>query len=296
MCVAPQMGWSNGEACMKRRQLIRNVGAGVLGAFGLGLTAQWQQAQAQSSGSVVVQWLGHTCFYFVGDGRRILVNPFRTLGCTAGYRVPQVESDLVLISSRLLDEGDLTNVPGNPRLLDEGRDYRFGDFLIQGTAVAHDREGGRRFGENIIWKWTQGGVNIVHMGGAAAPIGINEQILIGRPDVLFVPVGNGPKAYGPEEAVAAVRTLSPKLVIPTHYRTDAADDTNCDLVPLEDFLTLMSGAQISRGGGDRLTIRPANLPTSGMKVQTFSYRFTPPAPDPSATPAEATEADPSVEE
>ncbi|MEO0536393.1 MAG: MBL fold metallo-hydrolase [Cyanobacteria bacterium P01_A01_bin.123] len=254
---------------MKRRQFIQHTGAGLLGAMGIGLASQWQAAQAQSSGSVVIQWLGHTCFYFTGDGRRILVNPFRPIGCTAGYRIPRAEADLVLISSRLLDEGDLTNVPGNPRLLDEGRDYRFGDFLIQGTAVPHDREGGRRFGENIIWKWTQGGLDIVHMGGAAAPIGINEQILIGRPDVMLVPVGNGPKAYTPEDAVAAVQSLNPRLVIPTHYRTTAADEETCDLVPVDEFLNLMQGSQVSRGNGARLTLSRANLPDSGIKVQLF---------------------------
>lgn len=257
---------------MKRRQFIRNTGAGVLGAMGVGLAAQWQTAQAQSSGSVAIQWLGHTCFYFTGDGRRILVNPFRPIGCTAGYRIPQAEADLVLISSRLLDEGDLSNIPGNPRLLDEGRDYRFGEFLIQGTTVPHDREGGRRFGENVIWKWTQGGLNIVHMGGAAAPIGINEQILIGRPDVMLVPVGNGPKAYTPEDAVDAVRTLNPRLVIPTHYLTSGAAEDACDLVSVDEFLSLMQGTQVSQGTGTRLTLSPASLPESGMRIQLFGYQ------------------------
>jgi len=49
------------------------------------------------------QWLGHT-FLFT-DAREDPSKMFRTLGCTAKYRPPNVAADLVLISSQLLDEG-----------------------------------------------------------------------------------------------------------------------------------------------------------------------------------------------
>jgi len=64
---------------MKRRQLMRYVGAGVLGTLGTTLASQFKSAEAQSaSGTLTVKWLGHTCFLFTGGGMRILVNPFRT--------------------------------------------------------------------------------------------------------------------------------------------------------------------------------------------------------------------------
>ena len=59
------------------------------------------------------------------------------------------------------------------------------------------------------------------------PLSLEHKILLGRPDILLVPVGGGPKAYTPEEAAEAIRELTPKVVIPTHYRTEAAD-ANCD--------------------------------------------------------------------
>ena len=99
---------------MKRRQLIRYAGAGVIAAVGTAWASGRQPYQAQtSSGSVTVKWLGHSSFLFTGNGVRVLVNPFQALGCTAGYRPPQVEADLVLISSRLLDEGAATGLPNN---------------------------------------------------------------------------------------------------------------------------------------------------------------------------------------
>ena len=258
---------------MKRRKLVRYAGASFLATLGLGLVSHQQTLQAQTSGSLSVQWLGHTCFLFSGGGRRILVNPFRPIGCTAGYRPPQVSADLIMISSRLFDEGSLEGLPGNPRLLAQPGEYDLNNMRVQGINTDHDREGGRRFGANVVWSWNQAGINIVHLGGIAGPIELDQQILIGRPDLLLAPVGGGAKAYSPEEAAEAVRTLNPKMVIPTHYRTQAADSEACDIVALEEFLALMQGTQISRLGGDTLTVSPSSLPANSMKIQVLSYRF-----------------------
>jgi L-ascorbate metabolism protein UlaG (beta-lactamase superfamily) len=258
---------------MKRRDFMRYVGASGLAIAGLGVLSSQQPAPAQSADGVTIRWLGHTCFLFTGGGRRILVNPFRPIGCTAGYRSPDVETDLVMISSRLLDEGVTETLPGDPRLLDEPGIYEFQGMQVQGIRMAHDDLEGRRFGNNVAWRWNQSGVNLLHLGGAAAPITVEQQILMGRPDVLLVPVGNGPKAFTPEEAKGAVEQLNPKIVIPTHYRTDAADAATCDILPVDDFLALMEGTPVSQIGADAITIRPVDLPDAGPLIRVLSYRF-----------------------
>lgn len=258
---------------MKRRQLIRYAQVGLLTGLGTGLASRFQSYQAQTSGPLLIQSLGHTCFLFTGSGQRILVNPFRTLGCTAKYRQPKVTADLVLISSRLLDEGVVETLPGRPKLLLESGIYQPSGLQIQGIRTDHDRAGGRRFGDNIAWRWTQAGINILHLGGAAAPITLEQRILMGQPDVLLVPVGGSAKAYTPEEAKAAVQTLNPKLVIPTHYRTSAAAADACDLVSLDAFLTTMSGTPVRRTQSDSISLRPADLPQNGLAIQTLSYKF-----------------------
>lgn len=253
---------------MKRRQLVQYAGAGLLAGLGLSLVDR-EPVQAQSSG-VNIQYLGHTCFLFTGDNRRILVNPFRPIGCTAGYRAPQVAADIVMISSRLLDEGAVEGLPGSPRILFESGVYNLDNLQIQGIAMDHDDEGGRRFGTNVAWRWTQGGVNILHLGGAATPITTEQRILLGRPDVLLVPVGNGPKAFTPEEAQGAVQTLNPRLVIPTQYRTEAADPATCDILPLDNFLALMSGIPVQTVGNS-ITVAAGGLPeTTQIRVMTYA--------------------------
>jgi len=258
---------------MKRRQLMRYAGASLLAAVGTTWASGFQSYRSQTGGSLSMQWLGHTCFLFAGNNQRILVNPFRTLGCTAKYRSPKLPSDVVLISSQLFDEGSVEGLPGNPKIIYEPGAYEYNGIKYQGIRTNHDRLGGRQFGTNTAWRWTQAGINILHLGGAAAPIELEQKILMGRPDVLLIPVGGGAKAYTPQEAKQAIQTLNPKLVIPTHYRTQAADTDSCDIVSLDEFLQLMDGMTVLRANSDTFTLSSADLPANGTAIKVFSYKF-----------------------
>ncbi|MDY6786405.1 MAG: MBL fold metallo-hydrolase [Cyanobacteriota bacterium] len=257
---------------MKRRQFIRYGGASLLATAGTLVPSVGQRALGQSRGALTVTALGHTCFLFSGGGVRVLVNPFRALGCTKGYSAPRVEADLVLISSQLFDEGATENLPGNPQILFEAGAFEVGDLQFQGIESERDRALGRKFSNNVAWRWTQAGVQILHMGGAAAPVDIEEQFLLGSPDLAFIPVGGGPKAYGPQEAMQAVRALRPKMVIPTHYRTQAADANACDLVGIEEFLQLAGNLSVSRVGGNRMSVSPGNFNGEETAIRVFNYR------------------------
>jgi L-ascorbate metabolism protein UlaG (beta-lactamase superfamily) len=247
---------------MQRRKILRYAGAGLLSAWGTGWLAERGQAQP---GGIAVQALGHTCFLISGGGQRVLVNPFKSIGCTAGLPAPKVAADLVMISSQLLDEGFVEILPGNPRLLYEPGAYQVGNMKIQGVNTDHDRVGGKRFGKNVAWRWIQGGLEILHLGGLAAPITLEQKILMGTPDVVFVPVGGGAKAYTPEEAKDALKVLNPKIVIPMHYKTKAAQG-QCDLVGLDPFLNLMTGTPVRRMGRSTAISRN-DLPKEGMVIQ-----------------------------
>ncbi|MGD1948776.1 MAG: MBL fold metallo-hydrolase [Leptolyngbyaceae cyanobacterium] len=252
---------------MKRRQLLRNASAAFVGTLGLGIASNWQAYQAQT-GTLRITALGHMCFQFSGGGKTILTNPFTPIGCTEGQAAPTLAgSDLVLVSSRLFDEGFIPE-DATVNYLDEPGAYEIDGLSVQGVGMPHDREGGRRFGTNTAWLWSQVGIKVVHLGGAAAPIDLEDKILIGRPDILLVPVGGGPKAYNPTEAVAAVQSLQPKVVIPTQYLTSAAN-SSCELVAVDEFLELMSGTPIERVGSV-LSLQSGSLPASGMQIKVLS--------------------------
>lgn len=255
---------------MKRRKLIRYATDGALAAIGAGLWTQMgKPVRAQTSG-VSVQWLGHMCFAFTGSGTTILVNPFESIGCTAGYPSPQAAADYVLISSYLLDEGSTGGLPGNPEILDKTGSYTLGNVKIEGIASDHDLIGGFQFGTNVMWKWSQGGLSIVHLGGAAAPITDEQKILLGRPDILFVPVGGGPKAYGPEQARDAIASLNPKIVVPTQYYTSAADERACDLEGVDAFTNIMGNDFSVQRVGNSITLGPGNL-SNDKQIKIFSF-------------------------
>mgnify|MGYP002475314135 CR=1 FL=1 len=244
---------------MKRRQLIRYLQMGAIATTVTGLAGRGL-AQSPTQGRLEIEFLGHTSFRFTGGGRRVLTNPFRPGGCTAGYPAPNVEdTDVVLVSSFLLDEGDIENVPESKLLFESGI-FQLQGMRFEGIPIAHDRLNGRRFGTNMMWRWQQGGLNVVHLGGAAAPISNEQRILLGRPDIALIPVGGGDKAYNPEEAKAAINRLNPRIVIPTHYRTRAADDDTCDIQPLDDFLAIMEGTPIRQQADNRIVLTPNDLP------------------------------------
>jgi L-ascorbate metabolism protein UlaG (beta-lactamase superfamily) len=252
---------------IRRRQFLRYAQGGLIASLGTGLINHWQSSRVEAAESLTIQALGHTCFLISGSGVRVLVNPFRPMGCTAKYPAPKVAADLVLISSRQLDEGVVEGLPGHPKLLFEPGPYRANGLQFQGIRTLHDRQNGFRFGLNVVWKWRQGGLNLVHLGGIASPLNIEQKILLGTPDVLFIPVGGTDETYTPVEAKAAIALLQPRLVIPTHYKTAAADAETCTLQPVSDFLTTMAGASIRQGGVKTLSLSAGSLPTKGPVIQ-----------------------------
>ncbi len=259
-------------SAMKRRQLIRTAGAGILATVGTLLSKDHPPAIAQSTNSLKVEWLGHSAFLFSGSGVRVLANPFRTIGCTKGYRLPKVSADIVLISSQLWDEGAAEGLPGNPKVLFEPGDYEISGLKIQGVGAPHDRQGGRRFWQNVAWRWRQGGIRIVHMGGAASPITQEQKILFGSPDLALIPVGGGAKNYDPQEAKAAMTVLNPRIMVPTQYLTAAADKNSCDLDPVKAFIDQLQDINVSFLQGNQLILRPQDLPKSGTLVRVFNER------------------------
>jgi len=87
--------------------------------------------------------------------------------------------------------------------------------------------------------------------------------------VVILPVGGGPKAYTPELAKQAIETLQPKLVIPSHYRTAAADEDACDLAGVEEFTKLLEPGSVETLNGNQMTLTPNSLPEQ-MQVKIMS--------------------------
>lgn len=270
---------------MKRRQLLQYTSTAILTAIATTFTSNKMPLLAQTNNNGVnIQWLGHTCFLITGNGLRILINPYRPLGCTQGYNAPRPQADLVLISSQLLDEGAAENLPNNPEILFEPGDYQINNLDFDGVLIPHENDPnyinngvGRKYMPNVAWVWNQSNLKLLHLGGAGANISANDKIFFANPDILFIPVGSPSdnedykKGYQPQQAINIIKELRPKIVFPTHYKTSAANES-CPLVNLDEFLNLATQNNISHQkiNSNSLSISKSNLPSQGTMIRVLS--------------------------
>lgn len=202
-------------------------------------------------GGVTITSYGHSALLVQGGGKRVLLNPFKAVGCAAGLAEPRLQADVILANSRLLDEGAPV---ASGRFLSKPGSYRVGGLQFEGLANPHDRLGGRRFGQATIWRWQQGGLELAHLGSTAGPLNPSDQVLLGRPDVLIIGVGGGAKVYSGQEAAEIVRQLRPRRVIPVQTLS-GRQPSECDITSVEPFLQAMAGTPVQRNGSS-ITLTP----------------------------------------
>ncbi len=188
---------------------------------------------------LTLQSFGHSQFLIEGEGKSILINPFKAIGCASNLEESNnIKKDFILASSRLADEG---YNPDNDLMFVEPGTYEFNNLILNGIPIAHDRLNGRRYGNATVWTWDQSNFKIVHMGGAAGPINFEDQILINRPDILFISIGGGIKSYSGNEAADIVNIIKPKIVIPVHYQKVRKIIDGCQFTNEDQFVENITG-------------------------------------------------------
>ena len=194
-------------------------------------------AAALADGVTITSY-GHSALLINGGGASVLVNPFKAVACAVGLKEPRIKADVILASSLLLDEGAPV---AKGRFLASPGGYSIKGLRFEGFAAPHDRLGGRRFGNGVIWRWQQGGLDFAHLGGTAATLQPEDKVLLGRPDVLILGIGGGAKVYDGVEAAAVVKQLNPKVVIPVQYVRSGEPPAECDQTGAKDFLEALPG-------------------------------------------------------
>ena len=187
---------------------------------------------------LILKSFGHSQFLIKGNGKSILINPFKAVGCASQFRESlNIKKDLILASSRLADEGFN---PNNDLMFVEPGTYEYNDLIFNGISIPHDRLNGRRYGNATVWTWNQSDFKIVHMGGAAGDITFEDQIIINRPDILFISIGGGIKSYTGKEALNIIEILNPKIIVPVHFLNAKKNIDNCDFSNEDKFLENIS--------------------------------------------------------
>ncbi len=216
----------------------------------------------EGKGVVKLTWLGHAMFLLeVGDGRRLVTDPF---DAQVGYPVPEVSADIVLVSHDHFDHNNVSAIKGNPRVIKEPGETEVSGIVIRGFLSHHDPKGGSERGPNIVYRFTMGGMDFVHVGdlGHLPDQGLAEKI--SGADVLLVPVG-GTFTIDDQEAEQLVRMIKPRLVIPMHFRNDACA---FPIKTVEPFLQRFD--RVERAGKGPLYLSREALPDT-MTVVLLDY-------------------------
>ncbi len=196
-----------------------------------------------------VQWYGQSAFRLADDHKAVFADPFHLPGpevTARGFRfaypaIRDVTADLLLITHEHFDHNAADAVGGSPQVIRSTAGV-LDSPLGKVTAVAaeHDAAAGTERGPNTIFVLTLGGLRVCHFGDfGQTALRPEQRRAIGPVDLLLLPVGGGP-TIGADAAMQLVRQLSPRWVVPMHYRTPAIGF----LEPADAFLTQF--AQVHR--------------------------------------------------
>lgn len=202
-----------------------------------------------------ITWLGHSCFRFKGKEATLVTDPFDpSHPGLPGW--PQPAAQVVTISHNHPGHNNAGGVAGGPRVLSGPGEYEVAGVYIQGFASFHDAEGGQRLGRNTIFLIELDGVRLCHLGDLGHPLSPQQVEGLQPVDVLLVPIGGG-TSLGAAAAAQMVRQLEPRLVIPMHYKAEAA-------APLDSFAQEMGLKP--QPPVPRLSVTQANLPAESRMV------------------------------
>jgi L-ascorbate metabolism protein UlaG (beta-lactamase superfamily) len=178
-----------------------------------------------------LEWYGQSAFRLTDGATTVFIDPFDdvTLLHERGLRwdypaITDVTADLLLVTHEHLDHNGVEAIAGDPVTIRStaGRlDSPIGEVLA--VAAEHDDAAGTERGPTTLFAFTFGGRRIAHLGDLGQRALRDEQVeALGRPDVLFVPVGGG-ATIGADQAIEIVARLGAGIVVPMHYRTERID-------------------------------------------------------------------------
>ncbi len=179
-----------------------------------------------------IKWLGHASFLITSEeGLKIITDPY-SVGGGINYGKIQETADIVVVSHDHPDHGNVAAVKGKPEVVSTLGSRRVKGIEFKGIASYHDEAKGRQRGPNIIFCFTVDGVRICYLADLGHQLDASQITEIGGVDILLIPVG-GFYTIDAKGAAKVCEQLSPKVVIPMHYKT-----AKCDypISGVDDFL------------------------------------------------------------
>ncbi len=174
--------------------------------------------QATRVPKVRIQWLGHNCFQITSSlGITLLTDPFDPK--LLPYPVPSgLQSDIVTVSHESPATNHIDLVENSPQVIRSrmgvGSNRAYG-LLIRGVDVSTKNA---PTGRDVAFTWDMDGVRFCHLGAIQQALTMEQARALGRPDVLFLPVGSPPELTDSARD-KILQLLQPRIVVPMGYGT-----------------------------------------------------------------------------
>ena len=191
---------------------------------------------------VIVTWHGHACVSLIVDGYTVVFDPHD--GISLGLKRPSVQGDLVLVSHDHFDHNAVNSVAKRTTRIFK---MFYGETVVdnvkvEGLRTYHDKQKGKRRGENAVYIVTIRDLRVAHLGDLGEIPGKDILEKLKGVDLLIIPVG-GTFTIEPEEAWSIVELTKPRNIMPIHYWIPGC---TLPLKPVEGFLKYVKNYNVIR--------------------------------------------------
>jgi L-ascorbate metabolism protein UlaG (beta-lactamase superfamily) len=186
-----------------------------------------------------IKWFGQSCFMLTAEnGTKIIMDPYsKMFGFLSGYKLPEIDADIVTISHNHSDHNNVGAVKGDFVLIRETGVFSQEGIDIKGVQTFHDNVSGAKRGKNVVYNFRIDGLNVCHCGDLGHLLNLEQINEIGKVDILLLPIG-GRAVLDASGAAEVMKQLNPAVMIPMHYRTKAMRILGFIFGTVDTFITV----------------------------------------------------------
>ncbi|HEX2931901.1 MAG TPA: MBL fold metallo-hydrolase [Candidatus Binatia bacterium] len=181
------------------------------------------RAAASATAPLSIEWLGHSTFQITSSkGTRVLTDPHGAFDLPR----PTLPQHIVTTSHQHGPHNSVHMAPGTPVILHGlspgGENWQKVSTTIRDVSVYvvpafHDKSRGMQRGKNAIFVFRIDDICIAHLGDLGHILGQDQINMMGKIDILLVPIAGGYYTVTATEAREVTKQVNPKIAIPMHF-------------------------------------------------------------------------------
>jgi len=209
---------------------------------------------------MIITWLGQSCFKIQDktgtEGLTLVTDPYDS---SLGFKLPNFEADIVLVSHDHYDHNNSDAFRGKPRVIKSAGEYDIKGVMVEGVLSYHDDEQGKERGQNIIYRIEMDDITICHLGDIGHVLDNKQLERLAGIDILMIPVG-GKYTVDAKKAVEIISQIEPRIVIPMHYDVKGLKE------PLDSVDKFVKELGLEPTIEEKLKINKKELPAEDMEL------------------------------